>query len=290
MSEMLRVVQFSGGKDSTALVLWAREQFGVDGFTAVFCDTGWEHELTYSYIAHINDTVLAGRLVTIRNEKIPGGMVELVRKKGMVPRSQARFCTEHLKIVPFVAWRKTVECDDMTVYQGIRADESRARSQMPRRVWNDPMDAWIERPLFDWTAEQVFEQHRKHGVEPNPLYKAGSARVGCFPCIMANHGEWRRIDANMPDVWDRAKQLEDAANDGRANGACKAAVEAGSVVTFFRPGFIPERFCTGGGRDGAKLPTVDDVRKYITEADEQQASLFDACTPGGCMSVYNLCE
>lgn len=56
---MIRIVQFSGGKDSTALVLWAREHFG-DAFLPLFCDTGWEHPLTTAYIDKINQTLLGG--------------------------------------------------------------------------------------------------------------------------------------------------------------------------------------------------------------------------------------
>lgn len=43
------VVSVSGGKDSTALYLWAIEQFGVDGFKAVMADTGHEHPITIDY-------------------------------------------------------------------------------------------------------------------------------------------------------------------------------------------------------------------------------------------------
>ena len=40
------IVTFSGGKDSLAALLWVREHITTN-FTTVFCDTGWEHPLTY---------------------------------------------------------------------------------------------------------------------------------------------------------------------------------------------------------------------------------------------------
>lgn len=42
------IVTFSGGKDSLAALLWVREHI-TKNFTTVFCDTGWEHPLTYEY-------------------------------------------------------------------------------------------------------------------------------------------------------------------------------------------------------------------------------------------------
>lgn len=52
------VCSVSGGKDSTAMCLWLREN-GIP-FRAVFCDTGWEAEETYEYLRnelpqHIGD-------------------------------------------------------------------------------------------------------------------------------------------------------------------------------------------------------------------------------------------
>ena len=48
------IVSFSGGKDSLAALLWTREHI-TNNFTTVFCDTGWEHPLTYEYIHCIAD-------------------------------------------------------------------------------------------------------------------------------------------------------------------------------------------------------------------------------------------
>lgn len=262
---MTHIVQFSGGKDSTALVLWAKEQGWP--FTAVFCDTSWEADETYAYIDHIDRMLLGGSLVRLASE----GMESLVERKGRIPSACARFCTQELKIKPFLKWLETV-ADERTIYQGIRADESAARRNAGARVWSDDFDAWIERPLFHWSADDVFALHRKHGVAPNPMYtEAGSSRVGCFPCISVNHADLRRLNETRPEVWGRIALLEGKA--GRS---------------FFAPGYIPERCCSGHDpKSGATFPTMEDVRAYVTQAD--QPKLWDE-TPRSCMSVYNLCE
>ena len=261
---MTHIVQFSGGKDSTALVLWAKEN--LPEFTAVFCDTGHEYADTYDFIDYIDTTLLDGKLVRLPSE----GMLALVKRKGRVPSTQARFCTQELKIKPFLDWLVTLR-DDRTIYQGIRADESVSRSRMQQEVWSDDFDCWIKRPLFDWTAEQVFDLHRKHGIVPNILYSRGASRVGCAPCIMCNHGELRRLSRTMPEVWDNI-----------------AALEAAAGRSFFKPGYIPERFCTGfDPRSGVKFPTMQDVRFYVTQPDQPD---FWSDEPTRCLSIYNLCE
>lgn len=55
---MKKIISFSGGKDSTALILWAKENLEV--FETVFCDTNWEHPITYKYIEYINKALLGG--------------------------------------------------------------------------------------------------------------------------------------------------------------------------------------------------------------------------------------
>lgn len=268
---MIRIVQFSGGKDSTALVLWARAHFG-QAFTPLFCDTGWEHAITYAYIEHINRSVLDGRLVTVKSTKYDG-MEDLVEKKGRVPSAKARFCTEELKIFPTRDYLRTLS-DDCVVYQGVRADESDERRAAGPRLWSDVYDCWVNRPLIRWSAAQVFEYHDQHGVEPNPLYKLGAGRVGCFPCININLGELKRVTDTLPEVWERAATLERAA-----------------TRTFFPPDYIPVRFCHS--RDeatGVVIPTLDDVKAYVKGSTREQIALFDTKRPSGCVSVYNLCE
>ena len=72
------IVTFSGGKDSLAALLWVREHITTN-FTTVFCDTGWEHPLTYEYINRIADKLHLD-LVTLKSHKY-AGMVDLARQK-----------------------------------------------------------------------------------------------------------------------------------------------------------------------------------------------------------------
>lgn len=269
MKDTKHIVAFSGGKDSTALVLWAMEN--LPEFTAVFCDTGWEHHMTYEYIEYINKTLLDGKLVTIRSEKF-SGMEELVEKKKRVPSAKARFCTEELKVKPMKVYLDSVGDAERIVYQGIRSAESVSRSKMKQSEFSEYYDCQVERPLFLWSDVEVFDYLKKYNVEPNPLYLLGAGRVGCFPCVLINHRELRAFLQTMPEVKDRIRKLE--AITGRS---------------FFPPNFIPPNRLRGrDAKTGKTYATADDVFKYI-EDDPDQIDLLPVVN-NSCMSIYNLCE
>lgn len=276
---MIPVAGFSGGKDSTAVILWLREQ-GIEHRT-VFCDTGWEHPITYEFV-HELDAKLGLNVEWLKSEKYPDGFEQMCVARKMVPGMRSRFCTEELKIFPLHRWIEAQE-DDVTLYQGVRAQESLARSKMPRRVFENAAGGyWIERPLFDWTHEQVFEIHKRHGIEPNPLYKLGMTRVGCAPCIMVNKRELRQWALRFPEIREKVEKLEAALAEVNPDGG------------FFRVDYIPSRFMQTRGmttKDGRRMrvPTAGEVFDYVTEIDRQQLNLIDE-PPAQCLSVYNLCE
>lgn len=275
---MIHLAAFSGGKDSTAVLCWLIEQ--EIEFTAVFCDTGWEHPLTYAYVEEINQQLLGGKLVTLKSDKYDG-FRDLVIKRHRIPGARSRFCTDELKVFPMHRYIEQQE-EDCTVYQGVRADESAKRSTMPMREFVDDAGGyWIERPLFNWTAQECFDIAKRHGVKPNPLYLLGAGRVGCWPCVMVSLRELKALLKTTPEIKARLIELEAA--------MYIACPELGS--TFFRAGTIPERYCTKPHttKDGRQMlvPRAEDVFRYLESVDEDQLPLFE--TPR-CMSVYNLCE
>lgn len=172
MSKPAHVVSISGGKDSTALYLLALERREAKGreFTAVFADTGNEHELTYEAVRTlaaktggpepvwvradftkdfarkrifvetkwpehgVPDDVVR-RAVEVLSAPTGNPFLDLCIMKGRFPGSKTRFCTDELKIRPM--------CEQLTLplvlsghaiisWQGVRAEESLARRDLPK--------------------------------------------------------------------------------------------------------------------------------------------------------------
>lgn len=198
------VVSVSGGKDSTAACLHLKE-LGIP-YRAVHMDTGWEHPQTAEYVREYLPSII-GEIEIIGR---PGGMVQLIKdRNGALPSRRMRFCTSELKVLPMKRFIEAMEDEPVNVV-GIRARESRKRSQMPEWEHSEAFDCDVWRPLIDWTLEDVIDIHKRHGVAPNPLYTRNHARVGCWPCINASKAEIKRMaDDSIIPLRSRLKPLED---------------------------------------------------------------------------------
>ena len=192
---MMHVLSISGGKDSVAAALYLRET-GIE-HVRVFMDTGWEHPDLYAHLDYLEGELgpiirLRPRLPELRADVLPrvleveqlvgsspSGFVRWAAYKAMFPSRQRRWCTQELKVRPFLRWVDEQD-DDIVNVVGIRAEESPSRAALPER---EPMSgaAHVEvwRPLIKWTEAQVIGIHHRHGIRPCPLYLRGSSRVGC---------------------------------------------------------------------------------------------------------------
>lgn len=288
------IVTFSGGKDSLASLLWVRNNLTKD-FITVFCDTGWEHPLTYQYIYDIRDR-LGLNLVTVRSKKYDG-MVDLAKKKARWPSSQRRFCTSELKTIPMIDYILDEVNDNILMIQGIRAAESSKRAEMSKqctyfKYYVQPYGKGKDgkgkyhtyrrkdvlafcskyaddllRPVFDWSAQQVIDYILNNGLEPNPLYRMGYKRVGCYPCVMASQQDIYNI--SMQDL-PRINFIAD--------------LEKKLSSSFFGPDKIPSIYCRG------EYPLIGEVVRYV-QGKHSSGSLFDNDDVAtSCMSYYGLCE
>ena len=197
------IVTFSGGKDSLAALLWVREHITTN-FTTVFCDTGWEHPLTYDYIHRIADRLHLD-LVTLKSPKYDG-MVDLARRKKRWPSTRARFCTQELKTKPCIDYVLDNVQDNMLMIQGIRAAESPNRAAMlcpttptfatDRRIMEIIVDAFLDALIdgvkmlpFLYLAYLLIEWlERNHGERIEKALAGGGhwgfvpgALLGCVP-------------------------------------------------------------------------------------------------------------
>lgn len=310
------IVSVSGGKDSAATLLVAIAQ-EAENLHAVFADTGNEHQATYDYVRYLeqatgvkirwvkadfSDQIARKRdyvQTKWREQGVPESTVEAALSvlhptgnpfldlciwKGRFPSTNVRFCTEELKIIPIqdhVYW-PILRSDGHTIesWQGIRWDESRARSTAVERegIEPDAQRVFAYRPILSWTADDVFEMHKRHGIKPNPLYSQGMGRVGCMPCINCRKDELANIAKRFPDVVDRLREWESIVS--------KAAKRQSG--TFFSTSNDP----TVGDAPVNHLDHGIDrmVDWAMTGRGGRQIDLVSLMEPAQCSSIYGLCE
>ena len=303
------IISLSGGKDSTALLLLAIER-ETPNISTVFADTGNEHPLTYAYVQYLIDkfgdsvpfqwvkadfthqiakkreyvlTKWAEKGVSQKAIKraadalIPTGnpFLDLCIWKGRFPSTKARFCSEELKrnvIIEQVQDPLLTNGDEVVSWQGVRADESPNRALLPE--WEEVGGGMFNyRPILKWTAEQVFAMHHKHGIEPNPLYKMGMARVGCMPCIHSRKDELLEISKRFPDQIERIAEWEQTV---------KRSSKRFAATFFSSPGMSNE--------EAGKNTIKTFVEWAKTSRGGKQYDLTRMEEPALCTSIYGLCE
>lgn len=206
--------------------------------------------------------------------------LDLCLLKGRFPSTRARFCSQELKHHPiyFQVLAPLLEAGHLVVsWQGVRADESKARAAMPRREHLGG-GLFNFRPLLDSTVDDVFAIHRRHGIEPNPLYRAGCARVGCMPCIHVRKDELRDIAVRFPEEVERVAEWERLVSLASKRG----------LSSFFAHDKVPGDH---QGRRNIPMPHIAEVVEWSkTSRGGRQYDLERLIDPPQCSSLYGLCE
>lgn len=204
------VVPISGGKDSQACLMLALQRFNPGEILGLFCDTGFEHPITYQHIKNLSKFTLVN-VITLK----AGTVLGVCTKYKRFPGGGARHCTEELKIRPskFFYEALAIAQGGFEVWYGMRSEESPAREKRYKGKTNrdtyhphevmakypkklGTLGVQFRLPIINWATDEVFTL--LHGKE-NPLYAAGFSRVGCFPCLAG--GEKHQVKAfNFDDT------------------------------------------------------------------------------------------
>jgi 3'-phosphoadenosine 5'-phosphosulfate sulfotransferase (PAPS reductase)/FAD synthetase len=209
---MIRVlVPVSGGKDSQACLKLAVEKHGPEHVRGLFCDTQFEHPLTYAHIDKLRQ-MYGVEIVTVTG----GSVLEKSIKYGRFPGSGSRHCTDELKIRETKIYLKKLaeEHGGFEVWYGMRSEESAEREAryagkacdelyaphevMPSKYpqYLSKMGVMFRLCILDWTMHQVVNFVGYENL--NPLYHSGFPRVGCFPCL-ASGDRWKEKAFNHDD-------------------------------------------------------------------------------------------
>lgn len=205
------ILSLSGGKDSTALAFYIKENMPEihEKIEYIFCDTECELPETYDYLNKI-ELFLGKEIKRIKPYK---NFEYLMAMYNYFPSPIKRWCTIEMKTKPF---RKYVY--DMFkekgegiihLYIGIRADESF------RAAKGKYGDSYIqeEYPFVDNGIAQsdVMDILEKAGVGL-PAYYSWSKRSGCYFCPFQSKMTWLNLYENHPDLFMKAKAFEDEKN------------------------------------------------------------------------------
>ena len=210
------VASFSGGKDSTAMVLHMIE-LGEHIDEVVCCDTYKEFPAMYRHIEKVKKVVEdAGiKFTMIKAEhdfdyyllehEPPRKNPELTNLPGNSwPGSQARWCTKHLKVVPIKKYFIELELKHNVIQCiGLAVDED---ARLNRKHNQDPNH---RHPLVEWgwTEADCFKYCYDHGYDWEGLYEIFN-RVSCWCCPLQPVDGLRKLRKYFPDLWEELCEID----------------------------------------------------------------------------------
>lgn len=219
------VVSFSGGKDSTAMVLRMIE-LGYHIDEVLFCDTTMEFPAMLRHVEKVKKVIEATgiKFTMLRAEhdfEYQLTKMDLPNRKptskhyGVPGRGwgsfKNRWCTKYLKTDIIDEYlEKLREQYSVIQYIGIAADED---YRLEKKHNQDPN---FRHPLRDWGWEEdrALAYCYDKGYDWEGLYelfkneKTGRARVSCWCCPLQNYGSLRVLCFKFPELWARLLELD----------------------------------------------------------------------------------
>lgn len=209
---MKNIVQFSGGKDSTAMLLMLLEK-NIKIDEIIFCDTGKEFPAMYRHIEKVRKYIKKYNkdITILRNDKtFDYYMFDHVKTKGKNKGSKGygwadmgiRWCTTLLKQNLTKKYLRGVE---HISYIGIAFDETKRHEKKADNVVH---------PLYDWkiTEKQALEYCYFKGFHWQGLYK-DFKRVSCWCCPLKSLPELKVLYEKYPDLWEQLKTMDNRSNN-----------------------------------------------------------------------------
>jgi len=197
----MNVVSFSGGKDSTYMLIEMKKR-GIKIDRIIFADTGFEFPELYDYIKKIEKYI--GREIEFVYPKKSfeewfNGIVTRGANKGKVRGFPLRafpcYWSREAKVYPL---QKAVNKEDK-FFIGIAYDEKQRCSKK---------DENLIYPLVEW---KITERDCIDGLNKlnlfNPLY-VNFDRLGCYLCPKQNEKSIYVLWKNYPKLWDQLKKWE----------------------------------------------------------------------------------
>lgn len=210
MKPIKHIVSFSGGKDSTAMLLMMLEkEMQIDDI--VFMDTGVEFPEMYEHIKKV-ETYINRNITLLKAEKsFEYMLLDYEKKKGKnkgqkgysFPDFRNRWCTQYFKKSMIKRYIKENYKDfEIIEYHGIAVDEVKRLEKNKEKN--------IKYTLADWnmTEKDCLEYCYAKGFNWNGLYEK-FARLSCWCGPLQRLGELKILYEEYPNLWNKLKYWQE---------------------------------------------------------------------------------
>lgn len=219
--EKYYVISFSGGKDSTAMLLRLLE-LGSQINEVVFCDTYKEFPQMYKHIEGIKKVVEDHKIkfTELRSDKTfdywlleyepKRRNLEAFRQKYGDAKgyswadTRIRWCTNIMKIGLMDKYFKELNKQYQVItYIGIAADEEKRMERKNQKKQGNkyPLVEW------GWSEADCLEYCYSLGYDWDGLYKIFD-RVSCWCCPLKSLEEMRKLRKHFPDLWEELREMD----------------------------------------------------------------------------------
>lgn len=203
------IVSFSGGKDSTAMLLMMLEK-GMQVDDIVFMDTGVEFPEMYEHIKNVEKYINREITILKAEKSFEFMLLEYEKKKGKnkgqkgysFPDFRNRWCTNYFKQRVIKKYLKDKYKDfEILEYHGIAVDE-------PKRLEKNK-NKNIKYPLAEWniTEQEALNYCYLKGFDWNGLYEKFH-RVSCWCCPLKSLKELKVLYKEYPENFKKLEEWE----------------------------------------------------------------------------------
>ena len=202
------VLGLSGGKDSSALAIYMRDNHPELDIEYFFTDTGEELAEVHEYL-NMLEGYLGKPIKFLDPER--DFKFYLKQHNDFLPSATARWCTVKLKLKPFEDWVQKEFIEQgykVKSYVAIRADES-FREGLQSKKDIETILPFIENHI---DKQGVIEILENSGLGL-PSYYEWRSRSGCTFCFFQRKIEWVGLLERHPEAFEDAKRMEKTALD-----------------------------------------------------------------------------
>lgn len=201
------VVQFSGGKDSTVSLNWARgvcEKYGKP-MEAVFIETGCEFPDLTSHIIRVCEKWNV-KLILLHPKQ---NILQYYYEKKLWPDSLYRDCLHKFINDPVNHHIRSYEGEDVICVRGGRSDQktSLSKSDTYQEVKDGTHIIKLLNPLYAASKED----YEKALSEVKPMlwrgYDLGFVRTACWLCPFQKIEQWEALKIHYPLLWEEMRKL-----------------------------------------------------------------------------------